>query len=78
MNISGSRYSHCDCFVSSIIGDIGLTFIVHLKILSKLKAGCVPNKKVVSANTDIILVAINKQSNMNINEANQWEALQVL
>ena len=37
--------------------------------------------KVVSANADTILVAMNKRSNTNINEgiyANQWEALQVL
>ena len=60
---------------------IGLTFIVHLKIISKLKAGSVSKVKVVSANTDTILVAINKWSNTNINEgnkANQWGALQVL
>ena len=58
-----------------------LTFIVHLKIISKLKAGSVPNVKVVSATTDTILVAINKRSNTNTNEgnlANQWEALQLL
>ena len=37
------------------------------------------NVKVVLANADTILVAINKWSNMNINDqANQWEALQVL
>ena len=60
---------------------IGLAFIVHLKIISKLKAGSVPKVKVVSANGDTILVAINKRCNTNINEsnkANQWEALQVL
>ena len=60
---------------------IGLTFIVHLKIISKLKAVTVSKVKVVSANADTILVAINKQSNMSINEsnyANQWEALHVL
>ena len=47
-----------------------LTFIVHLKIISKLKAGSVSKLEVVSANADTILVAINKQSNMNINEGN--------
>ena len=60
---------------------VDLTFIVLLKIISKLKAGSVPNVKVVSANADTILVVINKQCNTNINEgnyANQWEALQVL
>ena len=60
---------------------IGLIFIIHLKIISKLKAGCFLNVKVVSANIDTILVAINKRSNTNINEVNktnQWEALQVL
>ena len=36
--------------------------------------------EVVSVSMDTILVAINKWSNMNINEgkANQWETLQVL
>ena len=60
---------------------ISLTFIVHLKIISKLKAGSVSKVKVVSANADTNLVAIKKRSNTNINEgnkANQWEALQVL
>ena len=62
---------------------MGLAFtgIVHLKIISKLKAGSLSKVKVVSANVDTILVAINKLSNTNINEsnwANQWEALQVL
>ena len=60
---------------------VGLTVIVHLKILSKLKAGSVSKVKVVSANADAILVAINKRSNTNIyegNKTNQWEALQVL
>ena len=55
-----------------------MPFMVHLKIISKLKAGSVPNVKVVSANADTILVAIDKQCNTNINVANQWEALQVL
>ena len=60
---------------------IGLIFISRLKIISKLKAGSVPKVKVVSANADIILVAVNKRCNTNINvgnTANQWEALQVL
>ena len=61
MNISG--YSHCDCFVSS--PSIGI--IVHLKVISKLKAGSVPNVEVASGNADTILVAINNQCNMNIN-----------
>ena len=38
---------------------IGQTFIVHLKIISKLKA----DVKVVSASADTILAAINKKSN---------------
>ena len=60
---------NCDCFVSS--PSIGLTFIVHLKIITKkLKAGSVSKVKVVSANADTILVAINKRSNTNINEGN--------
>ena len=79
MNISGSRVIHIVIvFVSS--PSIDLIFIVHLKIISKLKAGSIPNVKVVSANADTILVAINK-INRNINEgnwANQWEALQEL
>ena len=51
---------------------IGLTFIVHLKIISKksLKARSLPNVKVVPANADTILVAINKRSHTNINEGN--------
>ena len=57
---------------------ISLTFIIHLKIISKLKAGSVSKVKVVSANEDTILVAINKRSNTNINKGNQWEVLQVL
>ena len=59
----------------------GLTFIVYLIIISKLKVGSVSKVKVVSANADTILVASNKRSNTNSNEgnkANQWEALQVL
>ena len=44
------------------------TIIVLLKIISKLKAGSVPNVKVVSTNADTILVAINKRCNTNINE----------
>ena len=47
---------------------VGLTFIVLLKIISKLKAESVPNVKVVAANADTILVAINKRCNTNINE----------
>ena len=35
----------CDCIMSSPC--IGLTFIVHLKIISKLKAGTVSKVKVV-------------------------------
>ena len=60
---------------------IGLTFIVPLKIISKLKAGSLSKVKVVLANADTILIAINKWSNTIINEgnkANQWEAFQVL
>ena len=49
---------------------IGLTFIIHFKIISELKAGTVPKVKVVSMNADTILVAINKRSNTNINEGN--------
>ena len=41
MNISGSRVMYIVMVVSS--SSIGLTFIVHLKIISKLKAGSVPN-----------------------------------
>ena len=41
---------------------VGLTFIVHLKIISKLKAGSVSKVKAVSANADTILVAINKRT----------------
>ena len=67
MNISGSRVIHIVIvFFSS--SSIGLEFIVHLKIISKLKAGSVPKVKVVSANADTILVAINKRCNTNINE----------
>ena len=69
MNISGKLWhSHCDCVVFS--PSIGLTFIVHLKIISKLKAGSVAKVKVESANADTFLVAINKRSNTNINEDN--------
>ena len=68
MNISGSCVIHIDYVVSS--PSIGLTFIVHLKIISKLRAGSVSKEKVVSANADTILVAINKRSNTNINEGN--------
>ena len=49
---------------------IGLTFIVHLKIMSKLRAGSVSKVKVVPVNADTILVAVNKRSNTNINEDN--------
>ena len=62
--------SHCDCDCVVSSPSIGLTFIVHLKIISKLKAGSVSKVKVVSANEGTILVAINKQSNTNINEEN--------
>ena len=44
-------------------------------------AGSVPNVKIVLANANTILLAINKRGNMNINEgnsANQRDALQVL
>ena len=47
-----------------------MTFIVYLKIISKLKAGSVPDVKVVSVNMDTILFAINKRSNTNINKGN--------
>ena len=49
---------------------IDLTFVIHLKIISKLKAGSLSKVKIVLANADTILVAINKQSNTNINEGN--------
>ena len=67
MNISGSCVFHI-VIVSS--PSIGQTFIVHLKIISKLKAGSVIKLTVVLANGDIILVAINKWSDTNINEGN--------
>ena len=67
-NLTTMNISHCDGFVS--LPSIGLTFIVHLKIISKLKVGSVPNVKVVSANADTILVAINKRSNTNTNDGN--------
>ena len=68
MNISGTCVIHIVVMLSS--PSFGLTFIVHLKIISKLKAGSVSKVKVVSANADTILVAINKRSNTNINEGN--------
>ena len=68
MNISGSRVIYSVIVLSS--PSVGLAFIVLLKIISKLKAGSVPNVKVVSANADTILVAINKRCNTNINEGN--------
>ena len=61
-----SCYSYCDCVVFS--PSIGLTFIVHLKIISKLKAGSVLKVKVLSADVDTILIVIKKRSNTNINE----------
>ena len=69
MNISGSRVIH-SVIVLCLPLSVGLTFIVLLKIISKLKAGSVPNVKVVSTNADTILVAINKRCNTNINEGN--------
>ena len=69
MNISGSRVIH-SVIVLCLPPSVGLTFIVLLKIISKLNAGSVPNVKVVSTNADAILVAINKRCNTNINEGN--------
>ena len=46
-----------------------------------MKAGSVSKVKVVSANADAILVAINNRINTNNNKGNkasQWEVLQVL
>ena len=62
LNISGSRVIHIAIVVFHR-SDINL----HLKIISKFKAGSVSKVKVVSANADTILVAINKRSNTNIN-----------
>ena len=69
MNISGSRVIR-SVIVLCLPLSVGLTFIVLLKIISKLKAGSVPNVKVVSTNADTILGAINKRCNTNINEGN--------
>ena len=68
MNISGSRVIHV--WLYYVFPFISLTFIVHLKIISKLKAGTVSKVKVVSPNVDTILAAINKRRNTNINEGN--------
>ena len=65
MNISGSCVIHI-----VIVLCLPLPSIWHLSFISKLKAGSVSKVKVVSANTDTILVAINKRSNTNINEGN--------
>ena len=76
MNISDSRVIHI-----VIAWCLPPPSVRHLSFISKLKAGSVPNVKVVSANADTILVAISKRSSTNINEgnlANQWEALQML
>ena len=54
----------CDCIMFS--SSVGL----YLSFISKLKAGTVSKVKIVSANTDTILVAINMRSNTNINEGN--------
>ena len=66
MNISGSRIIQTVILLSSIY--IDLNFIIRLKIEGRI---CFQKKKVVqSANGDTILVAINKRSNLNINEGN--------
>ena len=53
MNISGSRVIH-SVIVLCLPLSVGLTFVVLLKIISKLKAGSLPNVKVVSTNADTI------------------------
>ena len=65
MNISGSRVIHI-----VIVLCLAPPSVWHLSLISKLKVGSVPNVKVVSANADTILVAINKWSNTNTNEGN--------
>ena len=72
MNISGSRIIHIVTVLCRPLhrSDIYPSSKTHLKIFSILKAGSIPNVKVVSANADTILVAINKRSNTNINEGN--------
>ena len=61
MNISGS------CVIRTVIVlCLPLPSVWHLSFISKLKAGSVSKVKVVSANTDTILVAINRRSNTNI------------
>ena len=62
------HYSHCECVVS--YPSIGLTFNVHLKIISKLKAARICFKSESCINEyghHTILVAINKRNNTNIN-----------
>ena len=64
MNIPGSRIIHI-----VIVLCLPFPSIWTLSFVSKLKAGSVSKvKDVQSANADTLLVAINKQSNMNINE----------
>ena len=55
MNIFGSCVIHTVIVLFS--SSIRLTFIVHLTIISKLKAGSVSKVKVVSANANTILIA---------------------
>ena len=62
MNISGSRVIHI-----VIVLCLSLQSIWTLSLISKLKAGSVWKVKVVSANMDIFLFAINKRINTNIN-----------
>ena len=66
MNISGSRVIHSVIVLCLPLrrSDIYRSSQNHLK----LKAESVPNVKVVAANADTILVAINKRCNTNINE----------
>ena len=65
MNISGSLVIHI-----VIVLCLPHLSVWHLSFISKLKAGSVSKVKVVFANPDTVLVAINKQSNTNINEDN--------
>ena len=76
MNISGSRVIHI-----VIVMCLPLPSISTLLFISKFKARSLSKVEVVSAKADTIFVAINKRSNMNIEEGNksyQWGALQVL
>ena len=70
MNISGSCVIHIVIVLSCVFpfhrSDIYRSSQNHLKIEGK----SVSKVKVVSANADIILVAINKRSDTNINEGN--------